>query len=436
LNVNFIGRGGSVSLVTQGDGSSATISGRGPVNHAFLGTIRKITVYKQASGGGDGDLVLKASAGQTGAYYALDPPVGITSITPNTAPITGATVTIRGTGFGKWLIGTQTVLPAVEIGHPEQHDQIPFALISATDDGTTIIGNVGPTPSGVGTCAQDGQTPCKTISVINPGGFDGQDDLTSQPLLTISNPPPPVVTGTNALTLGGSLAQATSNSLGLYVTGQAPLPTVTVPVTAVIRGNNLSFVKTVTFGNQQVTVGPADLKSSSEIDVRVPAYCISTPTQAVNVIVYDGFNAPVTFVGGWIYTPTMPIRLVGVNVGERGNFIAYAVGQCENANITIETSVPVVGNPAQNYVFTDCSYSADSCVAVFNIPLRTSQLGNAAPGVLPNANIGATTYSVTCDHCLVPNTTYTAAFPSFATNSVSGVQSPESCNPIQCATGP
>jgi hypothetical protein len=177
LQVEFTGGGASVLTQVQGNGVSTSIAGTGPVNHAFLGKVKKILVTQLNADGAPNTSVPRVlKAKNTGAYFALDKPASITVVTPNAVPVTGGTVTITGTGIKTWQLGSPpnqvTVNPIVLIGKANGHDGIPFTVISVPNE-NSVIGNVGPTPSTIGTCAEVGETPCKTITVINPGGSDG-----------------------------------------------------------------------------------------------------------------------------------------------------------------------------------------------------------------------------------------------------------------------
>src|SRR5262249_40977180 len=146
LQVNFNRKADSVAVQVQSDGTSPTINAHGPVNHTFLGGIKSVTVIDNT-----GNLIIKTK--NSGAYFALDPPVTITTPSPSSLSVNGAQgVQIKGSGFKTWPVGGQTAFPTVLIGRDNQHDQIPFAVTSVPDT-STIIGNLGPTPFGVGFCA-------------------------------------------------------------------------------------------------------------------------------------------------------------------------------------------------------------------------------------------------------------------------------------------
>src|SRR5262249_40824817 len=200
---------GSVFAQVNGNGVSASVSGTGPMNHTFLGNVKRIFVRQlNPDGSVNTSVPLFLKAKNSGAYFALDRPTSITAISPNSVAATGGAVTITGTGFQTWQLTEAplpvTVNPTVLIGNSNNHDQIPFTMTTPPSL-TTIQGNVGPTPSTVTVCAQEGQTPCKTITVINPGGSDGADDLTSQALLTINSPSAPLITGLGGITVTGAV---------------------------------------------------------------------------------------------------------------------------------------------------------------------------------------------------------------------------------------
>ncbi|MGH9828168.1 MAG: hypothetical protein ACREDR_33510, partial [Blastocatellia bacterium] len=182
-------------------------------NHTFLGTIGKIKVFQLDSSGKEnrsaGPVI---AAGGKGIYFALDPPTQINTITNVTnpgqgsvIPTTGAQVNIVGAGFKTWtLINglTQvTVNPTVEIGKSAKiPSQIHFKFGFISTDFSTITGQVGVLPTNVSACCGGGvQTPCKAVTVINPGSpidsttGTAPDQLTSPQILSVSAPLAPVL---------------------------------------------------------------------------------------------------------------------------------------------------------------------------------------------------------------------------------------------------
>ncbi len=436
LEVDFVDpKGKSVSTQVQGNGVSNSVTGTGPVNHTFLGNVKKIQVIQLNPDGTPNtsvSTVLKAK--KTGAYFALDPPTSITSVTPNAVPVTGGTVTIKGTGFQTWQLGTApntvTVNPVVLIGGRtlKNHDQIPFTVISVTTDQTTILGNVGPTPNTVSTCAVEGQTPCKRITVINPGGSDGVDNFTSENLLTINPPPPPVIEGTAALTVTGAAGPATSNSIGMQDIRVVGGLTVASPVTARIIGRNLGRVQSVTFGSSPALVGPSNInRNGTRIEVSVPAFCVTGTQASVPVIVDDGINAPVSFANGWIYTATGPIQIFIRGVPT--NSVVFVVGPCERLNIGATTwNVPGVGDGfldnSQN-----CSFINVSCARIVNVSFSEK---TGLTTVFPNANFGLLTWGTSCASCTGATGTVSGTFLVDSTNTTSGRRAPTICQSASC----
>ncbi|PYT07206.1 MAG: hypothetical protein DMF60_07580 [Acidobacteria bacterium] len=433
LEVDFIGKGGSVFTQAQGNGASTSITGTGPVNHTFLGTVKKILVQQlNADGTLNTSVAPVVKAKSTGAYYALDKPAAITGVSPNAVPATGGTVTITGTGFQTWQLNVGpdvvTVNPTVLIGKTNTHDQIPFTVVSIPQNSTTITGNVGPTPNTVGTCAEVGQTPCKTISVINPGGSDGVDDLTSQALLTINPPPPPVIDGTAALTGTGAVGPATSNSIGMQDFRVVGGLTAASPVTARISGRNLGRVMTVTFvGASPQAIGPSNINSDgTRIELSVPAFCVSGAQASVSVLVDDGVNAPVSFANGWIYRTTGPIQIF--IPGHLLSEIVYVVGQCEHLNVGVTTwTVPSIG---EGFVDTQgCAFNNSVNAGCARISWNFGEKGGLSI-LFPNANFGLLSWTTSCANC-------TAAGAGFflvdATNTNSNSRAPSICQPTSCS---
>lgn len=436
LQVDFVGNGGSVSTLTQGNGVSASITGTGPVNHVFLGNVKKIFVT-QLNPDGTPNIsvprVLKAK--NTGAYFALDTPASITSVAPTAVPVTGATVTITGTGFQTWQLGTApnvvTVNPVVLIGtgNLAKHDQIPFTVISVAADQKTITGNVGQTPNTVSTCAEAGETPCKTFTVINPGGSDGVDSLTSENLLTINAPLPPVITGTAALNAAGNSGPATSNSIGARDIRLVNGFTTASPVTARIIGRNLNRVVSLNFGSQQVPIGPSNINSAgTRIEASVPSFCLTGANASVAVSVDDGINAPASFANGWIYTATGPLQVF--LAGFQGA-IVFVAGPCEHLNMGVTTwNVPSIGDGFLDGS-TNCSFSnplAASCARIINVTF-VERFGLST--IFPNANFGVISWTTTCAHCTAGSGTVTGTFQADATNTNSNVTA-RPCRSTSC----
>jgi hypothetical protein len=428
LEVDFVGKGATVLTQAHGDGVHNSISGTGPTNHSYLRAVKKIIVTQLNPDGTPNTAaarVLKTT--NSGAYYALDKPTNITAVTPNNVAVTGGTVTITGSGFQTWQLGsgfnTVTVNPIVLIGKANGHDQIPFTVVSVAQNFTSITGNVGPTPNTIATCPEIGETPCKTITVINPGGSDGVDDLTSQKLLTINAPPPPVIDGTAALTITGASGPAASNSIAMQNIRLVGGYTAASPVSARISGRNLGRVRTVTFvGTAPVLLGPSNINSAgTRIEVGVPVFCVTGGggANAVAVIVDDGVNPVVSFANGWVYTATGPIQLFLPNVPL--NAVAFLAGTCEDVAVTY--SLYPDGGAA-----IDCSFQVESCVEITSVSVLQHGLESI---VFPNVNIALFRWGASCPACTGPGTTH-AAFPATGTNVRSGIQA-SVCAPASCS---
>ena len=398
LQVEFAGKTGSVFAQVNGNGVSASVSGTGPMNHTFLGNVKRIFVRQLNPDGSENTSVpLFLKAKNTGAYFALDRPTTITSVSPSSVPATGGTVTIAGSGFQTWQLtngqDTITVNPVVLVGRADEHDQITFTVITTTipqSGPTTISGNVGPTPNTVKVCAQEGETPCKTITVINPGGSDGRDELTSQKLLTINSPSAPLITGLASI-VDKAQGPPTSNSIGaagIRLEGGFSIP---IPVTAKIVGINLDRVMSVTFQNaDQVILGPSNIKSSTEIQVPVPVVCLTgtTGTNTSGVTVFDGITSSPAF-NGWIYSATGPEQITPS--GGALNKIYYLVGYCERVNVVWRTL------PDGSLHANRCDSGNPACVkAVFHV----DQFALGSPFFPAKANITAFYWDKNCSGCV------------------------------------
>jgi hypothetical protein len=405
LQVEFAGKTGSVFAQVNGNGVSPSVSGTGPVNHAFLGNVKRIFVTQLNPDGSVNTsvpLVLKAK--NPGAYFALDRPTTITSVTPSSVPATGGTVTIAGSGFQTWQLtngqDTLTVNPTVLVGESNEHDQITFTVITTTtppSGPTTILGNVGPTPSTVKVCAQEGQTPCKTITVVNPGGSDGRDDLTSEKLLTVGNPSPPVIRGTAALSVARAAGPPTSNTLGLQNIRIEDGFTIASPVTARIIGDNFLRVQTVTFGPSPIPVGPSAISTDGKmIEVSVPSHCL-LGTGVVDVKVFDDANQQATLTNGWSYTPTGPIGAILRNVAPQN--LPIVVGPCEDVTLDFVNLFQ-----PNDLAATDCNYTQASCVKITSVTPCQKCYGSSA--VFPDANIALLQWGANCSGCTPATVSY------------------------------
>jgi hypothetical protein len=169
--------------------------------------------------------------------------------------------------------------------------------------------------------------------------------------------------------------------------------TIATPVVARITGRNLSRVRTVSFGSQQVTVGPSSIKSDTRIEVDVPPFCLTGASATVAILVDDGINAPVSFANGWAYFATGPIDASIPGVGSR----VFIVGPCEQMSMVVTTwqSGTVVGFLDRN----GCEFNnpgAASCVRI-NWSFQQSR---GAFGIFPDVNVGVLTWTHDCNFCL------------------------------------
>ena len=175
-------------------------------------------------------------------------------------------------------------------------------------------------------------------------------------------------------------------------------------------------------------VGLSDHISDGEINVGVPAYCITAGAGTngatpVNILVTDGVNAVSTLMNGWTYLPTGPIQFfaAGLPIGA----VAYLVGSCETVSVT-----PAPGDKSMFTWVANCFpiSTTQSCVVVGNFTLDQHSFQST---VFPAANIAVYQWGTDCSNCALTNTTYTGKFTITATNTSSN-QSTSLCQSASC----
>jgi hypothetical protein len=376
--VNFIQAGGLTVSTQVASSGGTTLTGTAPVNHTYLGAIKTVQVVEVNQ---SGPPVLQLH--KTGLYYALPMPTAISSVS-GSVPAIGGSLTVTGSGFKTWPLfnssGFQTTVnPTVVIGTAKKANpvnQVPFTVSPTGVTTTAIPGLVGPTPSNVQTCSCSGSGgPCKLLSVINPGGsFSTGDNLTSsQPIVTITGPPPPTAAGIT------SNQGAQSNTLGIVL----PVPIVhgvsmAQSVEATITGAGFNTVTPVTINGSSVVF---IVKShGTQISFGVPPIRASSVTTVATVTIGNSCNS-VNVPGGWTYTAAAPIQWFtkplltssgnGITQFVVGPSETMAIGKgiqtcsptCDSLSLTLPSFVvgPVLGITSANLGTIQVKDSCGAC---------------------------------------------------------------------------
>lgn len=218
------------------------------------------------------------------------------------------TITAAGGGFRRFTSTDPTVLPVDPI---VKIAAIDFAVNLVTS--TTINGNVQRAGPDISSCAVEGQTPCKFIKVINPGGRSQDKAISTVALYNLLPGPAPIPQGLNA-------------NNGLSVGG----------TDVTVTGVNLDFVVQVTLNGK---LGAIDQNSRSETSLKftTPANCpMSFP-----LVFVDVDNGSTSF-GSFIYSNSIlgPILdgfpPINVGLGKTASTLdAFVrVGPCEFLQVT------------------------------------------------------------------------------------------------------
>jgi hypothetical protein len=271
------------------------LKGTAPANTQFIGDA-KIEVRTL-----DGTKISKKSlCDETGcsAYYSFDPPSPTTSIsTPGFNRLGGnLTITAAGGGFRVFRPSDQShpiVNPDVSIA------EIDFEVNLVTEGvPSTINGNVKRAGAEIESCAVEGVSPCKKITVKNPGGRN-QDKVKSVVALYNLLPGPAPIPETRFPDNGPSRG-------GTQIT---------------IRGQNLDYTRRVTIGGSPV---PLVLNHTRNTLVVLSPPHIAGPSNAIRLFDIDNAAPGGTQVpgGDFRYDPTKVTEIMGVYIVGPGEEVA------------------------------------------------------------------------------------------------------------------
>ena len=325
LKVKFKAKlGGGETIEVDVSKTSATILvGTAPLNNVFISDCSVIVLQ-------DNKKISKDKKGR--AYYAFDPPSPVTSLqainavgTPDGHNRLGGLVNINGSGFKTF----RSEKPKVEIG------ELTFTTNAVNESGTQITGLVRRADKTQRSCQIVGQTPCKRIRVLNPGGRPGDRSDFSIPLYNLKAGPPPVPQSRfpdNGFSIGGT--------------------------NVTISGENLDFVDNVTIGG---TNAPIVSQSPTKLVVVTPPHSAGAGNA---ILLFDIDNAAPggTAVpgGGFRYDPTPIGRIPGgggigdiyvVGPGEAVVFDpmfpiapSQSINCISDINATVEELIPLPAN--------------------------------------------------------------------------------------------
>lgn len=311
----------SVPIDIPVDGTSrpapTQLAGTAPSNTLFIGDAEMFVFADN----GNTRISKKTlcDAGGCSAYYAFDKPTPPTSVSvPGFNRLGGnLTITAAGGGFRDFrptIVGAPVVAPTVNI------EEIDFA-VNTVNTGTpsSITGNVQPADASIQSCQVVGQSPCKTITVRNPGGRNGDRARSVVPLYSLLAGPAPIPQTRfpdSGFSIGGAL---------ITITGQ-----------------NLDFTARVTVGG---TLAPIINKNRSSLVVSTLPHLAG----ATAIVLFDIDNAapggttvpgaaftylvtPVTELGG-------PVYIVGP--GEGVDVVANSLSISQNVSCVTGTTVLV-----------------------------------------------------------------------------------------------
>jgi hypothetical protein len=222
------------------------LAGIAPSNTLFIGDA---AMYVFADNG-QTKISKKTLCDDTGCsvYYAFDKPSPPTSISVPGFNRTGGnlTITAAGGGFREFQSSATgaRIEPNVRIG------AIDFAVNLVTS--TTINGNVQRVGPDIPSCVIEERTPCKTISVKNPGGRNVDKAKSAVELYNLMAGPPPS-------------PESLTNNSGKSTGGTGTR----------IDGDNLDFVDRITFNGKPGVIDEAS-RTRTRIRVTTPSNCPGT----------------------------------------------------------------------------------------------------------------------------------------------------------------
>jgi hypothetical protein len=297
--------------------SPTQLSGMAPSNNLF---IRDVKIQVRTL---EGAKVSKKTLCEDGcsAYYSFDPPTPTTSISvPGFNRLGGnLTITAAGGGIRQFQPSDHTlpnVNPKVDLGPIDF--EVNFVNPSTPGTPSTINGNVQRAGPDVRSCQSQGQAPCYSIRVTNPGGRKIDRVQSNVPLYTLLPGPPPSPHGRhpdNGQSIGGTIVT--------------------------IVGENMDFTDSVSVGGN-IDLLPLISKSKSEVMLATLPH-VAGPT-GITVFDIDGAAPNGTAVpnGNFTYTISpvtliLGVYVVGPNEGiEREGPITVSTGLSCLTNVTLD----------------------------------------------------------------------------------------------------
>jgi len=303
LQVRFRQNGQDVVANSVVKTAPNVLEGIAAVNNLYVGDAQ-IIVFDAT-----GAKISKDNSGA--AYYAYDPPSPPTSVNNSFNRLGGnLTITAAGGGFRRFdssIPGVAPLLPTVKIG------AIDFAANTVTvGTPSTINGNVQRAGPEISSCAVEGQVPCKSIKVINPGGRSQDKTLSTVPLYNLLPGPAPIPQSRfpdNGFSIGGT-----------------PISILGAP-----SQGNLDFVTSVTIGGTLAVI----VSQSQTLLLVISAPHVAGGGNAITLFDIDNSAPAGTPVPGGAFTYLLsPVTLVGPGFSQFNFSAVYIVGPGEGLGVT------------------------------------------------------------------------------------------------------
>jgi hypothetical protein len=284
-----------------------TLVGIAPPQDSFIGDVQVRVVTADVAETKISKKTL-CDEGGCSAYYSANPPSPATAVTPDGYNRLGGILTITGSGYRVFRDRT----PNVDL------DGIDFAVNFVNQAQTQINGLVLRAPANVVSCAVQGQTPCKIVSVKNPAGRHKDRVPSNIPLYNLKPGPAPQITEV-----------------------PVPLGRSTGGEQRIMKGLNLDFVTKITINLRNA---PILSQTNTQIVVTTPPGCKGAAT----ITLLDA-DAEQINVAGFQYLATRPTFVTAAGLGE-----VFIVGGCtesvELAPGGVESSPPCIQNVAVRFV--------------------------------------------------------------------------------------
>ncbi|MEW6129813.1 MAG: IPT/TIG domain-containing protein [Acidobacteriota bacterium] len=271
-------------IVSRSVSDSKILTGIAPPNTSFIGDAQIIILQ-------NGTKISKDKT-KGAAYYAFNPPSPPTATSPDGFNRLGGILTITSTLIdGNGFETFNQLKPSVNIGG------LDFTV--NTSQPTRLDGLVLRASKDISSCTVEGQTPCKRITVLNPGGRKADKTISNIPLYNLKPGPTPAIQSINT-----NVAPST---------GQTQVR---------ISGTNLDFVKRVTFS--AVEALEIVRQTPDQLRVIVPPNCRGTSTITI-FDVDDGSAA----LAGFQYVAAVPQQVNSHEIPGLG--YVFIVGGCSEA---------------------------------------------------------------------------------------------------------